>query len=75
MELIHGSETSAFNNNQTPGKYPEELLSLLQHGESLKHRIIRFCLHLGGGHKMYIMLSPQQLNIQYVQGLMPQVQD
>ena len=27
MEPIQGSETSAFNNNQTPGKYPEELLS------------------------------------------------
>jgi len=23
-----GSETSAFNNNETPGKYPEELLSV-----------------------------------------------
>ena len=39
MEPIQGSETSAFNNNQMPGKYPEELLSSLQHGESLKHRI------------------------------------
>ena len=26
MEPIQGSETSAINNNQTPGKYPEELL-------------------------------------------------
>jgi len=33
-----GPETSAFNNNETPGKYPEEFLSSLQHGESLKHR-------------------------------------
>jgi len=39
MEPIQGFETSAFNNNQTPGKYPQELLSSLQHGESLKHRI------------------------------------
>jgi len=39
MEQIQGSETSAFNNNQTPEKYPEELLSSLQHGESLKHRV------------------------------------
>jgi len=29
MEPIQGFETSAFNNNQTPGKYPEELLSKL----------------------------------------------
>jgi hypothetical protein len=31
------SETSAFN-AQTPGKYPEDYFSLLQHGESLKTR-------------------------------------
>jgi len=42
MEPIRGSETSAFNNNQTPGKYPEELLSSLQHRESLKQRTSRF---------------------------------
>ena len=33
------SETSAFS-TQTPGKYPEDNLSLLQHGESFKTRII-----------------------------------
>jgi len=37
MELTQCSETSAFN-TQTPGKYPEDNLSLLQHGESLKTR-------------------------------------
>jgi hypothetical protein len=37
MEPIQSSETSAFN-TQTPGKYPEDNLSLLQHGESLKTR-------------------------------------
>jgi len=42
MEPIQGSETSAFNNNQTPGKYPEEFLSSLQHGESLKHKMMYF---------------------------------
>jgi hypothetical protein len=35
MELTQSSETSAFN-TQTPGKYPEDNLSLLQQGESLK---------------------------------------
>jgi hypothetical protein len=35
MEPTQSSETSAFN-TQTPGKYPEDNLSLLQHGESLK---------------------------------------
>jgi len=48
-----GSETSAFNNNQTPGKCPEELLSSLKHGESLKHRI------------MYIHLSKNVINNPY----------
>jgi hypothetical protein len=32
-------EASAFN-TQTPGKYPEDNLSLLQHEESLKTRIV-----------------------------------
>jgi len=35
MEPTQCSETSAFN-AQTAGKYPEDNLSLLQHGESLK---------------------------------------
>jgi len=39
MEPIQCSETSAFN-TQTPGKYPEDNLSLLQHSESLKTRIV-----------------------------------
>jgi len=37
MEPTQCSETSPFN-TQTPGKYPEDSLSLLQHGESLKTR-------------------------------------
>jgi hypothetical protein len=36
-EQIQRSETSVFNNNKTPGEYPKELLSSLQHGESLKY--------------------------------------
>jgi hypothetical protein len=39
MEPTQCSETSAFN-TQTPGKYPEDNSSLLQHGESLKSRNI-----------------------------------
>jgi hypothetical protein len=37
MEPTQSSETSAFN-IQTPGKYPEDNSSLLQHGESLKSK-------------------------------------
>jgi hypothetical protein len=37
MEPTQFSETSAFN-TQTPEKYPEDNLSLQQHGESLKTR-------------------------------------
>jgi hypothetical protein len=44
MEPTECSETSAFN-IQTPGKYPEENLPYLQHGESLKTTIIQqFCV-------------------------------
>jgi hypothetical protein len=35
MEPTECSETSGFN-IQTPGKYPEENIPYLQHGESLK---------------------------------------
>jgi hypothetical protein len=38
MEPTQCSETSAFN-TQTPGKYPEDNLSLQQHGESLKTKV------------------------------------
>jgi hypothetical protein len=40
MEPTQRSETSAFN-IQTPGKYPEDNLSLQQHGESLKTRLLQ----------------------------------
>ena len=39
MEQIECSETSAFNNNQTPGKYPKDYTRYSKHGESLKSRI------------------------------------
>jgi len=38
MEPIQHSETSAFSKNKMPGEYPKEILSSLQHGESLKSR-------------------------------------
>ena len=38
MELIEGSETSAYN-NQTPGKYSKEYIQDSKHGESLKSRM------------------------------------
>ena len=38
MELIEGSETSAYI-NQTPGNYPKGNLLYSVHGESLKSRI------------------------------------
>ena len=40
MELIEGSETSAYN-NQTPGKHPKEYIIDLKQGESLKSRITK----------------------------------
>jgi len=45
MEPTQCSETLVFN-TQAPGKYPEDNLSLLLHGESLKSRIIHFWLIL-----------------------------
>ena len=47
MELIEGSETSAIR-TQTPGNYPKENILHIEHGESLKSRIIeetdiKFC--------------------------------
>jgi len=39
MEPIKCSKTSVFY-TQTPGKYPEDNLSLLLHGESLKSNVI-----------------------------------
>jgi hypothetical protein len=45
MEQTVCSETSAFN-IQTPGKYPEENIPYLQHGESLKTTIVRNVLQL-----------------------------
>ena len=36
MEQIECSETSAFNNNQTPGKYPKDYTQYSKHGESFK---------------------------------------
>ena len=37
MELIEGSETSAIS-TLTPGNYPKENISHIEHGESLKSR-------------------------------------
>jgi hypothetical protein len=45
MEPTQCSETSAFN-TQMPGKYPEDNLSLQEHGESLKTRNIIVIFHL-----------------------------
>ena len=38
MEQIECSETSAYNNNQTPGKYLKEYIEDSKHGESLKFK-------------------------------------
>jgi len=40
MELIEGSETSAIR-IQTPGNYPKENILHIEHGESLKSRILK----------------------------------
>jgi len=39
MELIEGPETSAIS-TQTPGNYPKENMLHIEHGESLKSRIL-----------------------------------
>ena len=41
MEPIEGSETSAFR-TQTPANYPKENILHIEHGESLKSRILDF---------------------------------
>jgi hypothetical protein len=46
MEQTQSSETSAFN-TQTPGKYPEDNISLLQHGESLKTKTEAYFRFIG----------------------------
>ena len=38
METIESSETSAIK-TQTPGNYPKENITQIEHGESLKSRI------------------------------------
>ena len=45
MELIEGSETSAYI-IQTPGKYPKENIIYSKHGESLRPRIMTLCSYL-----------------------------
>jgi len=46
MEQTVCSETSAYK-IQTPGNYPEESIQHLEHGESLKSRILIICCKLG----------------------------
>jgi len=45
MELIHGSETSAYY-ILTPGKYPKEHIQYSNHGESLKSTNLKLFLRL-----------------------------
>jgi hypothetical protein len=56
MEPAQSSETSAFNTH-TPGKYPEDNLSLIQHGESLKIRISTDYLLFNAFHLSFIYLQ------------------
>jgi len=53
MEPIQCSETSVFD-TQTPGKYPEDNLSLLQHGESLKSKITYYFLGMDPAACIYL---------------------
>jgi hypothetical protein len=70
MEPTQCSETSAFN-TKTPGKYPEDNLSLQQHGKSLKNRksllqsnptrILHIVQHSGEGkHSSLIFLTAKE---------------
>jgi len=44
MEPIEGSETSAIR-TKTPGNYPKENILHIQHGESLKSRLLFYVVH------------------------------
>ena len=43
MELIESSETSPIR-TKTPGNYPKENILHIEHGESLKSRMIFYCI-------------------------------
>jgi hypothetical protein len=43
MEMIDGSEMSAFK-NQTPGIHPQDYSQYSKHGESLKSRMLEIVL-------------------------------
>jgi len=51
MELIEGSETSAII-TQKPGNYPKENILHIEHGESLKSRIVLCFVCLG---RLFVM--------------------
>jgi hypothetical protein len=53
MEPTQIFETSDFN-TQTPGKYQEDNLSLLQHGENLKTRIDHLMIYI---RNQFILLN------------------
>jgi len=50
MEPIVSSETSAIR-TQTPGNYPKRNKLHLEHGESLKTRIILIAFHVNNGYE------------------------
>ena len=52
MEQIECSETSAFNNNQMPGKYPKDYTQYSIHGESLKSRTYSLIIHKSINHEI-----------------------
>ena len=54
MEPIQGSETSAIR-TKTPGNYPKENILHIEHGESLKSRMIHL-LSLWRGRSLYFSL-------------------
>jgi len=56
MEPTQCSETSAFN-TQTPGKYQEGNLSLLQHGESLKTRDMKIIFEPNSGTLIFLLVN------------------
>jgi hypothetical protein len=60
MEPTECSETSAFN-IQTPGKYPEETLPYLQHGESLKTTILHLYEKETASHiRLIVKMKPTE---------------
>jgi hypothetical protein len=60
MELIYGSETSAFK-NQSPGIHPKDYSQYSKHSESLKSRIVLLVFDPCAGRGWVVNATPRLL--------------